>query len=129
MEAAVPRIVLADSVDSDDIVSAPVVNGLPKAASNDGDMACCSIVPVAIAFLMLDFAERVPGRDGLNLLLCIVLTASRSFSRFCPEEFGGLNGALMESSLPLGRLGALGGSPVFVRSESLGASDTAPRNG
>jgi hypothetical protein len=53
--ATLPRIVLADSVDSVDVVCAPVGSGLPKEASSDGDK-----VEAALSSLMGD-TRRTPS--------------------------------------------------------------------
>jgi hypothetical protein len=53
-----PRIVLADSVDSVDVVCAPVGSGLLKEASSDGDKV------EAVSSSLMGDTRRVPNPPG-----------------------------------------------------------------
>lgn len=95
MGAADALTVLADPVDSVDVdcaVSSPVGNGLLKEASRDGERFCCCVLdsvvpPASTVFLILGFGLAGDGGPDfvlatlVKLLLCILLTASRSIAR------------------------------------------------
>lgn len=121
-----PRIVLADSVDSVDAVWAPVGNGLLKAASSEGDMEedVSSLIGETLR------APRLPGLAAIPAprswtrwftILSLALTSLLSFSSSSASS-GKRGPSLFPCMTPLAALPSVAIPPLLLASLSVALS-------